>query len=198
MIDGISVKSTSSSALLVRGHRVAVLRSFAYGADYAIYSDAITNDQGSNIIIAGNNLQAEGRQATLRLISVRNAVTVNNRITDLMLTGTKHDYRVHGTSDQVYAAHNELVNGGVMMGTMSGDSVGHVWFDANTMHHKTADLFNISTSTVSALHAHDNAVYSDVWTCMVCGKSPSGWDVANNVVKPYTNPPPPPTGMLLQ
>jgi hypothetical protein len=198
MIDGVSVKSTSGTALFLRGHRVAVLRSFAYAADYAIYADTIRGDQNANVIVAGNNLQAEGRQATVRLISVRNSVTVDNRITDLMLTGSKHDYRVHGVSDQVYAARNELINGGVMVGTMSGDSVGHIWFDTNTMHHKTADLFNISTSTVSALHAHDNSVFSNVWSCMYCGRGHTGWDVANNVVKPYTNPPAAPQGMLLQ
>lgn len=33
---------------------------------------------------------------------------------------------------------------------------------------------------------------------MVCGKPPSGWDVANNVDKPYASPTAPPAGMLLQ
>jgi hypothetical protein len=198
MIDGISVRSASTTALLLRGHRVALLRSFAYGADYAVYSDTVKNDQVSDIIIAGNNLQAEGRQATVRLINVRNSVTVDNRITDLLLTGSKHDYRVHGISDQVFAARNELVNGGVMIGTMSGDDVGHIWFDSNTLHHKTADMFNVNTTVVHVLHAHDNLAYSDVWSCFYCGRAPSGWDVANNVDKPYTDPPPAPAGMLLQ
>lgn len=198
MIDGVSVKSTSSTAVFLRGHRVALLRSFAYGADYGVYMDTINGAQNSDVIIAGNNIQAEGRQATVRLINALRSVVINNRITDLMLTGSKHCYRVHGVSDQNYAAHNEVVNAGVMIGTMDGDSVGKVWFDSNTMHHVTPDLFNIDRTRVRSLHAHDNMVYTNVWSSMIGGNLPSGWDAANNVVKPYTNPPPPPAGMMLQ
>src|SRR5436190_13749883 len=50
---------------------------------------------------------------------------------------------------------------------------------------RTADLFNISTSAVGVLREHDNAVFSDVG---VCGKPPSGWDVANNVDKAVREP----------
>jgi hypothetical protein len=198
MIDGVSVRSTSSTAVFLRGRRVALLRSFAYGADYGVYMDTINGDQNNDVIIAGNNIQAEGRQATVRLISVLRSVVINNRMTDLLLTGSKHDYRIHGVSDQNYAAHNELVNAGVMIGTMSGDNVGHAWFIANTMHHNTPDLFNIDRTNVKVMHARDNSVFSDVWNCLLCGTTPSAWDVANNVVKPYTSPPPPPSGMMLQ
>ena len=97
MIDGVSVRSTNNTAFFLRGHRVALVHSFGHGADYGPDSDT-TRDQSTDVIIAGNQLEAEGRQATLRLINVRNAVAVENRLTDLMLTGEKHNFRVHGTS----------------------------------------------------------------------------------------------------
>jgi hypothetical protein len=195
MMDGINVRSATNTALFIRGHRVALLRSFAYAADYAVYVDTINQDQTSNLIIAANNLQAEGRQATQRMWNVRNSVTVDNRLTDLLLTGSKHNYRVHGVSDQVFAARNELVNAGVMLATIDGDDVGHLWFNNNTFHHNTADLFNPDRTRLHVLQARNNVAYTNVWSCFYCLGPLAGWDLANNVIKPYQPPPPPPPGM---
>jgi hypothetical protein len=189
MLDGINVRSTNSTGIFLRGHRVAVIRSFSHGADYGIYSDTISADHNSDIIIAGNQIEAEGRQATLRLIQVSHSVTVENRLTDLMQTGEKHNYRVHGNSNMVFAARNELVNSGTMLGTMPNDNVTDLWFNDNTFHHKTPDLFNPDRAQVHNLHAHNNVAYTDIWPCFFCGGVPAGWDLGNNVIKPYQAPP---------
>lgn len=188
MIDGIEVRAPDT-AIFLRGHRVAVLRSFAHAGEYSVFSDTASNDSNTDVIIAGNDFESEGKQATVRLIGVRNSVTVDNRLTDLLLTGEKHNYRVHGVSDQVYAARNELVNAGTMLGTMGGDDIGHLWFDDNTFHHKTPDLFNPDTSKIHVLHAHNNVAYTDVWSCFYCRSTPSAWDLGNNAVHPYQPPP---------
>lgn len=197
MINGIHLRSTTN-ALYLRGHRVALVRSFAYSVDYTVWSDTITNDQTSDLIVAGNNLQSEGRQATVRVWNVRNAVFVENRMTDTLVSGSKHNFRVHGTSDQVFAARNELVNAGAMFGGFSDDNVGRLYFNSNTFHHKTPDLFNPSQATVHILRARDNVAYTDVWTCFYCLRPPWMWSLVNNVVHPYTDPPPPPAGMPVQ
>jgi hypothetical protein len=187
MIDGVHARSTSGTALFVRGTRVAVLNSFLHGADYGIWGDSI--NQNLDVIVANNQIEAEGRQATVRFVSVNHLVAVDNRFTDLLQTGEKHNFRIHGTSDNVFAARNELVNSGTMIATMPDDSVGHVWFENNTFHHKTPDLFNMDRTQLHVLDAHNNVAYTNVWSCFYCGSAPSGWSVGGNTIKPYTNPP---------
>jgi hypothetical protein len=189
LIDGVNVDS-DTTAFFLRGRRVAVLRSYAHAHDYAIYSDTARGMQNENMIIADNDLESDGNQATVRLISGRTSVTVDNRITSLMSAGgAKHNYRVHGKTGQAYAARNVLVNAGVMLSTMDGDKADKIWFDKNTFHHQTPDLFNPSTTTIGTLHAHDNTAYTNVWSCFYCSKPLSTWDFGNNVVKPYKAPP---------
>jgi hypothetical protein len=172
--------------LLIRGDRVAVLRSYVHATDYSLYSDSIKNGQNSDIIVAGNNFFSEGSQATLRLISVHNAVVVDNHLTDLENMGQKHNYRIHGVSDHAFGARNILVGSGAMMGTMDGDALDQIYFDSNTFYHDTPDLFNVDKTRIVFLQAHDNVAYSDVWNCFVCGgDNNAAWDVANNVMHPY-------------
>ena len=184
-IDGVSIPNASVSGLMIRGDRVAVLRSYVHAVEYSLYSDSIKNGQNSDIIVAGNNFVSEGSQATLRLISVHNAVVVDNHLTDLELMGHKHNYRIHGTSDHAFASRNILVGSGVMLGTIDGDSLDQIYFDSNTLYHDTPDLFNVSRTQVTNLHAHDNVAYTDVWSTFIGSKNPAGWDVANNVCHPY-------------
>jgi len=157
-----------------------------HATDYSLFSDSIQNGQNSDIIIAGNVFVSEGSPATLRLISVHNAVVVDNHLTDLENGGKKHNYRIHGVSDHAFGARNILVGSGLMMGTMDGDALDKIYFDSNTFYHDTPDLFNVDTTRIVYLEAHDNVAYTDVWKCMVCGgdKAP-GWDITNNVVYPY-------------
>ena len=188
MIDGIHATSKSQTALFVRGTRVAVLNSFLHGADYGIWGDSIS--QNLDVIVANDQIEAEGRQATVRFVSVNHLVAVDNRFTDLLQTGEKHNFRIHGTSDNVFAARNELVNSGTMIATMPEDNVGHIWFEHNTFHHKTPDLFNMDrTGKLKVVDAHDNVAYTNVWSCFFCGAAPAGWSIDNNAIKPYTDPP---------
>jgi hypothetical protein len=75
-----------------------------------------------------------------------------------------------------------------MLGTIAGDDIASVGFDANTLHHKTADLFNPDRVRVRVLHAHDNVAYTDVWKCFYCPVPPATWSLANNAVFPYRAP----------
>src|SRR3954464_7639501 len=54
MIDGVTARSTSSTALFVRGTRVAVLNSSLHGADYGIWGDSI--NQNVDVIVANNQI----------------------------------------------------------------------------------------------------------------------------------------------
>jgi hypothetical protein len=185
MFDGISVHADAdTTALNLRGERVALIKSYLRGGEYAIWSDTSAPLQNSDVIIAGNVLESEGDQCTVRLVGVRHAVTVDNRIEDLMLTGTKHTFRVHGHSDQVFAARNLLVNGGTMFGTMPGDEIGEMWFEDNDMHHATEDLFHPDFRSVAVLHARGNTAYS-ARACFLCGTARDLWDVTDNALLPY-------------
>ncbi len=189
MIDGVTVRANANStALNVRGNRIAVVRSVARGGEYGVYTGTAASVQNNDIILADNVLQSEGDQATVRLVAVRHAVTVDNRIENLMLTGSKHAYRVHAVSDQVFAARNLLVNGGTMMGTMPGDDIGELWFDDNVIHHRTEDLFQPDKTRIHTVHAISNTAYS-ARSCFVCGATPAGWDMHDNGLFPYSAPP---------
>jgi hypothetical protein len=85
-----------------------------------------------------------------------------------------------------------------MLATMDGDDVGHLWFEANTLHHKTPDLFNPDRTRLHVLDAHDNTAYTNVWNCFYCLTPLPAWSLGNNLIKPYTDPPPPPPGMPVQ
>jgi hypothetical protein len=186
MIDGVNVRSTAStSALSLRGNRIAVVRSVARGGEYGVYTGTIAGLQSNDLILAGNVLQSEGDQATVRLVAVRHSVTVDNRIENLMLTGNKHAYRVHAASDQVFAARNLLVNGGTMFGTMAGDAIGEMWFEDNVIHHRTDDLFHPDTTRVYMLHAIYNSAYS-ARTCFMCVGKPARWVMHDNGLFGYT------------
>ena len=185
LFDGIEVNAAADrTALNLRGHRVAVVNSRLRGGEYAIWSDTTEPLVNSDVIIAGNVLQSEGDQSVLRLVGVHNSVTVENRIEDLLLTGRKHAYRVHGESDQVFAARNVLVNGGTMFGTMPGDVIGEMWFEDNDLHHATEDLFHPEPSTVLRLSAHGNIAFS-ARSCFLCVQPPAEWDVSDNELLPY-------------
>jgi hypothetical protein len=180
MIDGVNVRANANAnALEIRGNRIAVIRSVARGGDYGVYTGTSPGIQNNDLILADNVIQSEGDQATVRLVSVRHSVTVDNRIENLMLTGNKHAYRVHAISDQVFAARNLLVNAGAMLGTMAGDDIGELWFDDNVIHHRTDDLFN-PDARIPMLQAVYNTVYS-ARACFMCIAKPAAWVMHDNV-----------------
>lgn len=185
LFENISVEAGPKvSALSLRGNRVAVIESHLRGGDYAIWSDTTAPLVNSDVVIAGNVLEAEGDQATLRQVGVHNSVTVDNRLENLMLTGSKHNYRIHAESDQVFAARNLLVNAGTMFGTMKGDMIGEMWFEDNEIYHVTEDLFHPDRAKVLKLHARGNTAFS-ARRCFMCFEPPADWDVEDNGLFPY-------------
>jgi hypothetical protein len=189
LFDRVEVNADANhTALQLRGNRVAVIRSHLRGGEYAIWSDTSDPLVNSDVIVAGNRLESEGDQSVFRMVGVHNAVAIENRIEDLMLTGRKHSFRVHGESDQVFAARNVLVSGGTMFGTMPGDTIGEMWFVDNEIYHQTEDLFHPDQEKVLMLHAYGNSAFS-ARSCFLCFDAPDGWEVDDNGLFPYEPPP---------
>jgi hypothetical protein len=184
MLDGITIESPTS-AFELRGSRIAVIRSTVTAGEYSVYTDALHGDElNSDYIVAGNVFDS-ANEATVRLTSVINSVTVDNQLTN----NGKHNYRVHGMSSRSFAARNVLITSGTLLGTMPGDALVEAWFNDNTFYHTTPDLFHPDAATVDVLHAHDNIAYTDVWTCFLCSSIPGTWDLQNNQIMAYRPPP---------
>jgi hypothetical protein len=183
MFDGLTIDASAptSSAFLLRGRRVAVIRSSASAGHYCVFTGVIDGVQNSDIIIAGNTFQSQGAESTVRIVSAINSVTVDNRLTN----GMKHNYRIHGLSSRSYAARNVLINAGTMFGNFAEDVLDEVWFNDNTFYHNLPDLFHPDRNTVAMLHARGNVAYTDVWDCFLCSTVPANWDLTDNQMMPY-------------
>jgi hypothetical protein len=179
LLEGVRV-SAGDTAFAIRGRRIAIVRSVAEAARYSVWCGDTGPFQSEDVIVSGNDFRSAGAEATVRLVQVLRSATVHNRLEN----GTKHNYRVHGTSDLNYAARNLLVKTGVMLGRMPGDDLGRVWFDDNELHHDVPDLFN-PDGGIDALHATGNVAYTNVWDCFYCAGVMPGWTVSDNVVHPY-------------
>lgn len=184
MLDGVTINAQVSSAFTLRGRRIAILRSTATANLFSVFADAMTGEPNTDIILAGNVLHSID-EATIRLISVTNSVTVDNRLSNM----GKHNYRVHGRTGQSYAARNTFITSGTMLATMPGDMLAEAWFDSNVFYHTTPDLFHPEAAAVTMLHARDNIAYTDVWGCFYCAAMPTTWDFENNQIMPYRPPP---------
>jgi hypothetical protein len=180
LIEGVRVRS-GDTAFALRGHRIAVVRSRAQAERYSVWSGDMGPYESQDVILHENDFRSAGPEATVRLVQVLRSATVANRLTNTV----KHNYRIHGTSDLVYAGRNLLVMTGVMLGRMPGDDLRRIWFDDNVLHHDVPDLFN-PEGGIDALHATGNVAYTNVWDCFYCGAPPSGWTVRDNTVRPYT------------
>jgi hypothetical protein len=168
----------------VRGLRIAIVGSDVTAGRYSVWCGDTASFQSEDLILLDNVFRSAGPEATVRFVSVLRSATVGN----IMSNTLKHNYRIHGVSDLNYAAHNLLVNTGVMFGRMEGDSLNRVFFDDNTFHHTAPDLLNPDTA-IRALSAHDNVAYTNVWSQFYAGSVMPGWDLANNVIRPYQPPP---------
>lgn len=182
-IDDVDVEA-ADTAFLIRGRRIAILRSRVRAYRYSVWCGDTDAFQSEDIIIAGNHMESAGPESTVRLVSVRRAIVVDN----VLVNTTKHDFRVHGRSDYVVFARNRLRNTGVMVGSMEGDNIGTVWVLDNLIYHKVPSLFEVDPSRVRHLVARGNRVFSDRWDCFVCERRIPSWDVADNVVRPYRQP----------
>jgi hypothetical protein len=186
-IDGVEIEA-ADTAFLVRGRRIAILRSHVTAARYSVWCGDTEDLQTEELVLAGNRFTSAGPESTVRLVSVRRAVVVDNVLSNTL----KHDFRVHGESDEVVFARNQLLNTGIMVGSMEGDRIGSVWILDNALHHRAPSLIEVPRERVRRLIARGNRVFSDEWDCFVCGRARSGWQVVDNVVSPYR--PPPPSG----
>lgn len=183
-IDGVEVDSEAEDgAFLLRGRRIAVLRSRVRAERYAVWVGDTGDLQSEDVVIAGNDLRAAGAEATVRLVSVLRSAVVENRLSN----PEKHNYRVHGRSDLAFAARNRLFDAGVMLASMDEDEVGTVWFVDNTIRHRTPSLLVVDRPAGSRLRrfvATGNAIRTDETDCFLCEPPPPGWTVRDNVLRP--------------
>jgi hypothetical protein len=182
-IDGVEIEA-ADTAFLVRGRRIAILRSRVSAARYSVWCGDTEDLQTEELVLAGNRFTSAGPESTVRLVSVRRAVVIDNVLSNTM----KHDFRVHGESDDVVFARNQLLNTGIMVGSMEGDRIGSVWILDNALHHRVPSLIEVPRERVRRLIARGNRVFSDDWDCFVCGRPRAGWQVADNLVAPYRPP----------
>lgn len=115
---------------------------------------------------------------------MQRSVVVDN----VLCNPQKHNYRVEGRSDLVFAARNTLVDAGLMLASQPGDDVGTVWFRENVLHHRTPSLLVVDDPPGSKLQrfvAGGNTIYSDDWDCFLCVEAPAGWDVDGQTILPY-------------
>lgn len=182
-IDDVDVEA-ADTAFLLRGKRIAILRSRVRAERYSVWCGDTEDFQSEDLVLAGNRFESAGPESTVRLVSVRRAVVTGNVISNTR----KHDFRVHGVSDDVVFARNRLLNTGIMVGSMDGDRIGSVWILDNAVHHRVPSLFEVEPTRVRRLIARGNRVFSDRWDCFVCGRPARGWVIADNPVAPYRPP----------
>lgn len=182
LIDEVEIQNTINSALMLRGKRIAVLRSDVQANHYSVWVGDTANFQSEDIILAGNSFKSAGPEATIRLNSVLRSVVVQNRLENPF----KHNYRVHVRSDCAYAARNILLQAGLMIASMAEDEVGTAWFVDNILDHRTPSLLQVDVppqSRLQKLHLTGNIIYSTVWDCFFCGEVPAGWVVEDNYIQ---------------
>ena len=184
IIDGIQANAPET-ALEVYGKRIAILRSKVHAHLYSVWSGPVEGIRSEDIVVAGNHMDSDGPEATVRLVSVVRSVTVDNVLRNTF----KHNYRIHGDTDYAYAARNTLINTGAMFGTMDEDHIKKLWFDDNTFFQTAPDLFNPGCSRIGYMHAEGNKAYTDRHGCFLCPHKPTGWRVDHNALLPYRKPP---------
>lgn len=183
-LEKLTIDSGGESAYEIRGKRIAILENDVTAGRYSIWCGDTGPFQTEDLILYGNTFRSAGPESTVRLVSVLRSATVSNVLSNTY----KHNYRIHGVSDLNFASDNLLVGTGVMMGTMEGDSLGTVWFDDNVMHHDAPDLFNPAPS-IAALFARRNTVYAAQHGEFFGGAPSPGWDLSENQMAPYQDPP---------
>jgi len=200
LFDGVEVErpvAEHAAALLIRGRRVAVVRSRVRVRRYSVWIGDTVGFANEDIILAGNDLHSGGEsvddheevEATVRIQPVHRAVVVENRLTNTV----KHNYRVHGQSDLVFAARNTLVNAGVKMALEARDALGTIWLQDNVFHQTLDSLLGLDNppgSEIERLIATGNRIFtSRGHECFVCANPlPSGWEDRDNVVTSVTPP----------
>jgi hypothetical protein len=191
LFDGVDADTNrlgeAAYAFDVRGKRIAILRSRVRAGLYSVWVGDTDTFRSEDIILAGNTFDSAGPESTVRLQPVFRSVVVENMMTNTL----KHNYRVHGRSDQAVAARNTLINAGVKLATEEGDQLGTVWLQDNVFHHTLDSLMDLDHprgSVLQRLVATGNTIHSDVWSYFFAEAPPSGWIVERNSFHPYRPP----------
>ncbi len=187
LIDAVEVDAADTAFLLRGGVRIAVTNSRAHAVRYGVWFGDTGDFESEDVIIAGNRLESDGPEATIRLVHVRRSAVIGNRLTN----SSKHNYRIHGRSSDNWAARNVFVGTGIMIGTLPADEwvIERQWVDDNTLHHDVPSLLELD-ARISPLVMRNNRVYTNVWDCFVCVAPQPGWVLESNVREPYQPPPP--------
>lgn len=186
MIDDVDVDSTDSAFMLRGGVRMAITNSRAHAVRYGVWFGDTAHFGSEDIIVAGNQIDGDGPEATVRLVHTERSAVVGNRLSN----GSKHNYRIHGRSRENWAARNVMIGTGMMLGTLPSDewAIERQWVHGNTLHHTAPSLLELDARLVD-LEMRDNTVYTDVWPCFVCVSPQPSWVLENNVQLPYQAPP---------
>lgn len=184
----IDLVGSRGSGIGIRGPRVLVScvnfpnpapTSCVWAGDYEplVVSDAT---------IIHSRLEA-GTEATVRLQNMERSVVYDCQLWN----NIKHNYRIHGMSEDNYCSDSVLTTTGFMMGNQSGTPtlMDNEWFIDNTIYYDNVngvfilsgpgDIFNFTIS--------GNTVFTDDG---FTPPSEPGWTVTDNTVLPYTPAPP--------
>lgn len=180
-----SIKVTGAPiALSIKGKRIHVLNSDIEALNYSVWVGDTQDIRNQDLFFSKNKFHSTtGAEATFRAYTTDRLVLIDSRLQNGMTQGGKHNYRLHGVLNYAYAARNVLVNSGVMLGTMAGDTLDHIWFNDNVVYHNTPDLFNIGN--VLTMEAKGNKAYTNAWNCFYCQTPKTTWDFSNNLRLPY-------------
>ncbi len=186
LIDDVEVEASDSAFMLRGGVRMAVTNSRAQAVRYGVWLGDTADFDSEDIIVAGNHIDVDGPEATVRLVHVERSAVVGNRLSN----GNKHNYRTHGRSRANWAARNLMIGTGMMLGTLPTDTwtIEQQWVEGNTLHHTAPSLLELDARLVD-LQMRDNVVYTDVWGCFVCVTAQPSWVLENNEQHPYQAPP---------
>jgi hypothetical protein len=180
-LEDLIVEATDS-AFVIRGRRVAILRNEVHAVRYSLWAGDTGPLDGSDLLVRGNRMRSDGPEATMRIHDVARSEVLDN----VLENGAKHNYRVHGRSDEARAARNVLVRTGIMLGNQPGDDVGTVVLEDNVLHHEVPSLLEIDFDHVRVFVCRRNTVYTDHWPSMYpYDRLGAGWIVEGNLREPF-------------
>jgi hypothetical protein len=194
LIDGVDIDTQlagdpdARSAFVLRGRRIAVVRSQTQALDFSVWVGAVRHLRNEDVILAGNRFRSQGG-ATVRMHSVLRSVLVDSALTNYPSTQgnehVRHNYRIHDLSSMAFAARNSLVGGGLMLTNQPGDVlVDTIWFNDNQVDNRTPSLFEVDTTKLRRFVAHRNRIIS-IWNFFL-ETPPVAWDLADNTFEPPT------------
>lgn len=182
-----SVRITASdSALVVRGHRIAIVNVDVVAERYCVWVGDTMGVPSEDIRIASSRLASAGPEATVRMHDVVRAIVVDSRLSNTL----KHNVRLHGRSDMVFIGRNVLVGTGAMMANQAGDQLERIWFVGNTVHQRREGTLVVAAEQLTVLTAMENVVYTDAFSEFEHGypDAPPRWRVERNRIAPFVEP----------